>query len=319
MAQNIDLSQYTPQALIQRFPGNNGLDGYARGLIDLKKALDTGKISVSQYLKVAKPLANRGQLAAHQTASSGSEGASAYTASGISNAMQQAGFTPGVELGKMQVDLGQKYETQLREELIPANVTGEAREKLLKDIPLDIGFDTDRFAIEREGIRQRLQTEEEAAQAKTARGSALDELAGLLNKQADEAFDVNRAGIMEDLNSRGLLRSSAVGKSFADERARQKNVSENIIAAQSISDRDADINALVQAGAAQRGFQSAGLQREFGLEDLTRSQNLAMMIAEMSKPQAKGKTSGEKWAQGATAAAPIIAAGAKSMAGGGGA
>lgn len=307
MAQNIDLSQFTTAALDSTDPGQL-LKNLASGLSTLKQALDAGQISVSEYINTARPLATRGELASFQIASSGSQGADLYNQSGIERAMKEAGFTRSTELGKPKINLGQKYETQLREELIPENVSPEQREQLLKDIPLDIGFDTDRFAVEREGIRQRLQAEGDAATAKTRRGEALNELAGLLGKQADEAFDTNRAAILEDLNARGLLRSSAVGHEFARERSRQKQVSENIISTQAISDRDADLNALLQAGAGQRQFQTAGLERQFGLEDLSRSQAFALQMAELTKPQAKGKTSGQKWAEGIQAAAPIAAA-----------
>lgn len=276
-------------------------------LKDMRTVLDRGEIDVADFIDISKPFAEQFNSELFALAGSGSAGADAARDL-VRRLESETGFVQNASDPRgLDINLPEEFQQRLREELLPENISAEERERLLETIPTDIGFDTDRFKLEREGIRQRLQEEKSAETAATGRSESLEELTSLLAEQGDQAFDVNRAGILEDLNARGLFRSSAVGTEFARERGRQADISRNIVSAQSISDRDANINALIQAGATQRDFQTSGLSREFSLDDFGRQTQAGFRLGEATSPQLGGGKSGGQKALDVTEGAANLA------------
>ena len=281
----------------------------AESLRSFRKQLDSGDLSVQQFVEQAKPQAK--ELLQLIGGLAGRSSADATFANQFLGVLPEAGFkhTGGtIADPTVKVALPQKFEEQARQELLPENLPEDQRQAILDEIPRDIGFDTDRFNIEREGIRQKLQQTEDIETAKTSREERLVDLGALLRKQGEEAFDINQAPILEQLQARGLAQTSELESSFARERRRQSDVTQNILTQQSLSDREADIAGALSAGELQRDFQSSGLSREFGLEDLARSNALARELAILSQPQARGKSRGEKAVEGIEAGASVVGA-----------
>ncbi len=277
-------------------------------LKQLRAALNAGQIEVSQFLREGKALSE--SIFNIQLALGAGGKDSAKRGDDLRNAFASAdtGFRQeptGDAKTAIKTALPEEYQTRLREELIPKNVTGEERARLLAEIPDDIGFDTDRFAIEREGIRQSQQTKRTAAEQATRRQQGLVDLTKLLSERDSRLFKDAIPEIAEEANAKGILKSSGYGDSLAHERARLQAGSSEAIAKQAISDRDLDVNSLAAIIGQQQGFQSDGLSREFSTKDYTKQQNDALYLARENQPSSGGKSGGEKAAQGASTAAAI--------------
>jgi hypothetical protein len=83
------------------------------------------------------------------------------------------------------------------------------------------------------------------------RRQRLEELRGILGEEQERAFEESQPEILEDLERRGLLRSTDVGRAFAKERGRLEELSESALARQALEDVE---------------FETGGLQELFGLE-----------------------------------------------------
>lgn len=160
--------------------------------------------------------------------------------------------------------------------------------------------------IEEEALRQEEQSRLMAEQSKTARETQLTELADLLTKRSTETFNLEKPGMYEDLNTRGLLRSSALGDRLSTRAQELERENQNSIAQAKLGYGDANLTDVQNILASKQGFQTAGLQARLGLEDAEAQKQLAITLAELSKPKAaSGKSSGEKWAQGISTAANV--------------
>ncbi len=279
-------------------------------LKQLRAALEAGQIEVSQFLKEGRELSESIFKTQLQLGAGGSK--SAQQGDALRNAFMAAdtGFrqeATGDPKTGIKTALPQEYQTRLREELIPKNVSPEERERLLKEIPDDIGFDTDRFAIEREGIRQSQQTKATAAEQALRRKQGLEDLTKLLSERDTRLFKNAIPEIAEEANAKGILKSSGYGENLARERARLEAGSSEAIAAQALSDRDLDVNSLASILSKQQGFQSDALSREFSTSDYSKQTRDALALAKENQPQSSGKSGGEKVAEGASTAAAIAA------------
>jgi hypothetical protein len=286
-------------------PNQAGLEAVEK-LKKLREDLDAGSIQVNEFVKQGKELADfifneqlRLGAGGRSSAQFGDQLRQTFQAANTGWKQQHI----GADDDGAKVDLGAEYQQRLREELLPGNLPEEERRRLIEDLPADIGFDTDRFNIEREGIRQRVQAEAEAAKAKEQRQTRLGELATLLATQADQAYDENSPKLLEDLNARGLFHSSATGKALAGEKTRQQQITQNLLAAQGLSDRDADIGSMEAIGKASRAFQTSGLSRDMSNDDRARAFTEALTLANMSQPQNSGGGKGGSIVQGAAAGA----------------
>ena len=139
----------------------------------------------------------------------------------------------------------------------------------------------------------------------------LDELGSLLTQRSAQQFSENAPGILEQLNTRGVLRSSGTGEALAREQARLEQENQYNLAQTALGYGQANMDDIANMLGRQQGWQSAGLQARLGLEDAEAQKQLAITLAELSKPaEPKGKTSGEKWVQGINALSGGVQAGA---------
>ena len=278
-------------------------------LIELRAAMEAGDVRVKDYLDAGKrvgkllgkdfanlPNSPRGSALARQF-----QGGTGFL------------FQGNAHLGNVELqteEFGADFQKRFREEILPPGLTPEQREKFLNDIPLDIPIESDRFSSEREGIRQRLQQEGAQEVAVEKRSERLTDLATLLGQQADRQFTQDIPGLAESAQARGQLDSSAFGADLARRRSDLANRTTEALALQGLSDRDAEILGQLQASNTQRGFQTAGLQRDFGLSDDASNFARQLDIARLTTPQfgGGGKSGGEKAAQGVTAGASLIGA-----------
>jgi len=114
------------------------------------------------------------------------------------------------------------------------------------------------------------------------RSARLKELSGILGGQRDEAFAENAPGIYEDLSSKGLLHSSATGQALSKEKGRLQSLSDAAISTQALSDQD--VLSQFRQGAMQRelGLYEGGLERQYSIEDWTKSAGLQRELAQMN-------------------------------------
>jgi hypothetical protein len=290
-------------------PVNDGF-GMLEQLKGLRAKLDAGQIAVSDFLKQGQTLA---QGIFNEQLRLGAGGStSAQQGDALRNAFAAAntGFrqeaTGDAKTG-IKTDLPQEYQVRLREELIPANIQGEERQALLDKIPLDIGFDTERFKIEQEGVRQAIQAKTAAGEQATRRQQGLVDLTKLLTDRDDRLFKEAIPQISEDANAKGLLTSSGYGEALAREKARLASGTSEAIAMQGLSDRDLDVNSIASILSKQQGFQSDGLSREFSTTDSNKAFNEALRLAKENQPGTGSKSGGEKVAEGAKTAAAVAA------------
>lgn len=123
-------------------------------------------------------------------------------------------------------------------------------------------------------LQYKLQNEN-AEMSKTQRSQMLQEYADLISQQQNRILDENAPALYEDLNTRGLLRSSELGNAMGRERGKAAQILQENVGLQGLSDRDAYINAL--SGNTDNYLQgrSGAIQRRFSLEDFARQAKVA--------------------------------------------
>ena len=107
-------------------------------------------------------------------------------------------------------------------------------------------------------------------QQRTDKDTARAEMAAILNSQMDRQFDENKSGIYEDLNRRGMLRSTDTGRALAEERGRLSAGVNEQLGMQGIRDKYGSIDALTGVGDQYLGARQSGMQRKLSLEDWAR-------------------------------------------------
>lgn len=145
----------------------------------------------------------------------------------------------------------------------------------------------DQSIIEQEGLRQQEQQRQAYEAERGIRAQRLTDLQALLTKQNDRQFSENAPGVYEDLNSRGLLRSSALGDALAKERAKLEAGTAEQFAQQGLTDRDADISGIDKILQSTQSFQTSGLERKFTLEDFNRESDIARTLGAQVAPTVK--------------------------------
>lgn len=142
------------------------------------------------------------------------------------------------------------------------------------------------------------------------RKAMLDELSGVLQKQQAAQLNDQMPGIYEDLNTRGLLRSSALGEKVGLEASKLARQTSEQLALQGITDRNTAINDLSSIEDAYLGGRGSALQRRFSLEDFDRQvaagEKLgANALPQISQPSGKGQSALTGGLGGATVGAQV--------------
>ena len=134
---------------------------------------------------------------------------------------------------------------------------------------------TGQFDVEAEALRQQEQSRKVFEQQRSLRGERLEELRSLLASEEERQFGLSQPGIEESLQSRGLLRSSALGTELSRERGRLSGISQAGLAAQSLADREAELQGISDILGGRQQLQTSGLERRFSIEDFEREAQLA--------------------------------------------
>jgi hypothetical protein len=119
------------------------------------------------------------------------------------------------------------------------------------------------------------------------------ELAKILNDQMERQFSDQMPAYLEDLNTRGLLRSSALGDRLATERSKMAAGVNEQLALQGITDQYGGIDALTGVSDQYLKARQSGLSRQFSLEDWARqmqaSKELGSAVAPVTPYAGTGK------------------------------
>ncbi len=141
-------------------------------------------------------------------------------------------------------------------------------------------------------------------------------LAETLAADRTEAFNRAIPQIAEHANTKGIYRSTGFGDLLANKYTDLTRDVQTKLGEAEYGDSEKYVGGLGDIANVRAGLQTSGLQREFSLDDASRSADLAKYLTELSKPsESSGKSSGEKWAQGVTAASGVAQAGATAYAG----
>jgi hypothetical protein len=284
--------------------------------LSLRKNLDAGQIDFNEYIKEARRVREEAAPLEAQIAGSGSAGASQIRdfqrqleeITGLAQVMgnPQDGFNykPGVILSR-------EYQPQIRESLLPKNLTPEERQEFLSSIPEDIEYGSDRYNLEREGIRQKLQAKGTAATQKTQRAQFLQDLTGALSDYQRGEFESSIPGIAEDANTQGIFRSTGYGEALARKQTDLTRETGNILRMAALEGQEQDINAIGEADRIAREFQTSALSREFSLGDNEADYRRALSLAEATRPQVPEKSNTQKWAEGINTGANVASAAKK--------
>lgn len=271
-------------------------------LTSLRKALDLGQVTAAEYLQKGMPVAQQAYRDLNAYGGKGSN--QGKDAQRIMGYIDQAGFQlrpNSSDTFNVVPNLPSQYQEQIRQSLLPAGLSEDQKAAYLNQIPQDIKFGSDQYNIEKEGLRQKLQSEGVAATQKVQRAQQLNDLAGILSNQADTNFQRSIPTVAENANTAGIYRSTGYGEALAKQQGQLQQDVQSQLAQQGLQDRAIDTGSLGDILAAQQGFQSAGVQRQFSLDDFATQARYAQQLADAAKPQNPGKTNGQKWAQGINA------------------
>lgn len=106
------------------------------------------------------------------------------------------------------------------------------------------------------------------------------ELATTLNDQMERQFSEQTPAYLEDLNSRGLLRSSALGDRLASERAKMSASVNEQIALQEIQDNYGGVDQLSTIQDQYLSGRDSALSRKFSLEDYAKQIEASKLLGQ---------------------------------------
>ncbi len=112
----------------------------------------------------------------------------------------------------------------------------------------------------------------------------LSDLAKLLTDQQTSQFNRDIPGIANTAQGAGMLETSGFGGALANRYKDLSAATSNAIAKQGLADRDLQIQGLGAIGTNSNNLSTAGLQRTYSTEDLTRSEELARELGRMGVP-----------------------------------
>lgn len=169
-----------------------------------------------------------------------------------------------------------------------------ARQDVLRFQPVfgeDIPEAGDTVETMKDRKRIRLQQEQQRAlrrkaleEQKGIQATRLEDLTNLLAQEEQRKFTQAIPEIAETAQAGGFLETSGFGGALARERSRLAGETAFRLGEQSLADREFEIGAVGDIAEGTIGLGTAGLEREFSVEDLTRSENLARELARIGRP-----------------------------------
>jgi len=150
--------------------------------------------------------------------------------------------------------------------------------------PGDTGSALDEKKLIQEAELQRQLQLEQWEQANALRAQYQQELAQTLQSQMDRQFQESLPGMYEDLNTRGLLRSSALGDRMSTEQSKLAARTNEQLALQAIQDQYGSLGQLGgihdQYGQARYG----AIDRRFSMEDYARQIEASLKMGQAMTP-----------------------------------
>lgn len=143
------------------------------------------------------------------------------------------------------------------------------------------------------------------------RAQYLKDLGGVLNQNTQQQLNEQAPGIYEDLNTRGLLRSSALGNAMATASSNLQKDTVNQLAQQGIAGETADLSKYGTIEDTYNAGRNSALQRQFSVEDYNNQLQAGLTLGEQAanlKPSAPS-TKQQAEVAAASSAGPAIAAG----------
>ncbi len=145
------------------------------------------------------------------------------------------------------------------------------------------GTDEGKLLAEAE-LQKQLAGQTNDAQA-ASRAKLLEDLSTTLQKQQAGAMNDMMPGVYEDLNSRGLLRSSALGEKVGLEASKLSRQTSEQLALQGITDSGKTVDNMGTIEDAYLGARGTALQRRFSLEDFDRQVAAGKELGANALPQ----------------------------------
>jgi len=154
----------------------------------------------------------------------------------------------------------------------------------LGNIPVGGGAGPDVQTIMDEAERAKQLQLDLSGQQSTSRNAARAALAEMLNAQMERQFSDQIPGYLEDLNSKGLLRSSALGDRLSTERSKMAAGVNEQLALQGIQDQYGSIGELTGIQDQYLGARQGALGRKFSLEDYARQVEASKLLGQAAAP-----------------------------------
>lgn len=302
-------------------------------LEDLKEAVKAGTLTVSQYQQIVEPNAQAIVRSISGGLNSGSRGAGDAANAGAYDILDQFFSKDPVNSSfKAKLPFSKAEYAQLPESSLPTQ--DEAKKGLFDPsaAPLDRyqgqqtgtsanggtglpsggieGGPSDQGRDEKKLLEEAnfAQDERKATQAGnvTQQQDYIKQITDQLIAQQQRQFTQDQPAILEDLNSRGLLRSSALGDRYAKE---QKDLAEKTSLSLGAIGAQAGLNNLGQNTAITESYlgdRGSAIGRRFSLEDYARQLDAARTLGSTNTPQVSG---GGKGGAGGAAAGTLVGAG----------
>jgi hypothetical protein len=175
---------------------------------------------------------------------------------------------------------------------------------------------TDQNRLLAEADLQRQMGIDFAGSQATSRDQMLREYADLISQQQNRILDENTPGLYEDLNTRGLLRSSELGNALGRERGKAASILQEQIGLQGLQDRGVNLSELQGVQNQYQQGRYGAIQRGMSLEDYARQVEAAKLTGQalapipQATPSAKGGSALQGGIGGATVGANFGAPGA---------
>lgn len=112
----------------------------------------------------------------------------------------------------------------------------------------------------------------------------LKDYSDLIASQQNRILDENAPGLYEDLNTRGLLRSSELGNAIGRERAKAASVLQENVGLQGLKDREARLADITGAQNQYAQGRYGAIQRGMSLEDFVRQTKAAQLTGQALAP-----------------------------------
>ncbi len=157
--------------------------------------------------------------------------------------------------------------------------------------------------------RQAGQSRSTLEEQKGIQKSRLSDLATLLAQQEHTKFNQAIPEIAETAQGQGFLETSGFGNALARERTKLASDTAYRLGEQGLADRDFEVNAVGDINKNTQNVETAGIERRYGLEDLTRSEQLARELARLGQPApARGPSSFDRTMTALQTGATVVGA-----------